>query len=138
MTAPTITTNPTSYPATREGVSAALAALGDSTDRVADTLAAHGYLGEPAEARECPIAVYLHDVLTPAWPVSVGDGTATVYCNGVRLDVPLPDPVRRFVGAFDLGAYRFLYPAGYTDPEAPADRPIDPLARATATPAGAA
>jgi hypothetical protein len=118
MTAPTIhrTTHPT-YPATRAGVAAALGALGHDPDRVAATLANLGYLGEPGEARECPIAVYLHAVISPTWPVSVGEATAAVYRNTERLDVYLPDPVRAFIAAFDLGAYWLLLPAGYTDPE---------------------
>ena len=91
MTALPITT----YPATREGVSAALAALGDNGDRVAGTLDAAGHLGEPGECRGCPVAVYLDAVLTPRWPVSIGDGTATVYVNGARLDVALPGTGRR-------------------------------------------
>jgi hypothetical protein len=128
MTALPITT----YPATREGVSAALAALGDCTDRVADTLADAGHLGAPGESRDCPIAVYLHDVLTPRWPVSIGNATAAVYAGGARLDVPLPGPVRRFVAAFDLDGYPFLRPDDYTDPEATPD----PLTRATLAPAG--
>ena len=135
MPAPPLTTKPPTapptYPATREGVTAALTALGDSPDRVADTLAATGRLGEPGESRECPVAVYLHDVLSPTWPVSIAGATVTVWTNGHRVDVVLPGPVRRFVAAFDLGAYRFLYPVGYVDPEA-AGRPVDPLARATA------
>jgi hypothetical protein len=140
MTAPSATIKPARaptcpppmFPTSRAGVAAALAALGGTADRVADTLATCGRLGEPGESRVCPVAVYLHNVLHPAWPVSIAEATATVYRRpGSRIDVPLPDPVRVFVAAFDLGGYRFLYPAGYTDPDT-AGRPVDPMARATA------
>jgi hypothetical protein len=132
MTAPPLTTNTRTYPATREGVAEALDALGHSPDLVAARLFHAGYLGAPGESTDCPVAVYLHAVITPRWPVSTGHGTATVYVNGARLDVPLPGPVRAFIGAFDLGAYPFLHPDGYVDPEAPAD----PLTRSVPAPAG--
>jgi hypothetical protein len=130
MPAPPILTR--TYPATRAGVADALESLGTAPDLIAARLFRAGYLGEPGECRDCPVAVYLHDVLDPHWPVSIGEATATVYVNGARLDVPLPGPVRRFIGAFDLGDYRFLHPPGYVDPDAPPD----PLARSTAAPVG--
>ena len=117
MTAPPTTTDVGTFPATRDGVSAALAALGHVPDLIAARLAHAGHLGEPGECRDCPIAVYLHAVLTPMWPVSIGAATATVFTNGSRLDVPLPDPVRDFITCFDLGDFTFLHPDGYTDPE---------------------
>src|SRR4051812_45418450 len=102
MTAPPLTTNTRTYPATREGVTAALTALGDTADRVANTLAGAGYLGSPGESQECPVAVYLRDVVTPTWRVSIGAASAYVFPHGKVVAAPLPFAVRVFVDAFDL------------------------------------
>ena len=108
-----------------DGVTRALALLGSTADQVAWALARRVFVGEPGESRGCPVAAYLRATLTPTCPVSVG--AARVYVFGERLvSVPLPDPVRLFVDAFDLGAYPFLHPPGYVDP----DPPPDPAARA--------
>jgi hypothetical protein len=138
MTVPTVHRIDRSYPAAQAGIAAALAALGNSADRVAETLRRKGFHGEPGESRGCPIAVYLRAVLYPTCPVSVGEARATVRCASARLDAYLPDPVRQFVARFDLGGYRFLYPADYVDPDTPDARnaPTDPLARSIPTPAG--
>jgi hypothetical protein len=100
-------------------VSAALAALGTTPDQVAERLHAGRFFGEPAEAHDCPIARYLRAVLTSMAGVSVGESTVAIARTAGRLTtVYLPDPVRRFIAAFDLGGYRLLLPADYTDPTA--------------------
>jgi len=99
------------YPPTGEGATAALMLLGTTAEQVAHTLACRDCLGEPGESCNCPIAVYLHRMLRPTCEVAVGETTVIVFApDGAIHEVDLPGPVRRFVAAFDLGAYPFLRP----------------------------
>ena len=122
MTGATIhrATDPT-CPATRTGVSAALATLGDTPDRVAKILADGGHLGEPGEDTYCPVAAYLHTAIPSIteYAIAVTGTTVIAHRSAGRVEADLPDPVRRFVAAFDLGAFRFLRTAGDIDPDDP-------------------
>jgi hypothetical protein len=116
------TTRP-AYPATWQGIRAALHALGNNQAGVAAALDAAGYRGEPGESTHCPVAAYLLGTLDagplqPDSPIAVGDTTVTVFrADNTRFEVDLPEPVRRFVDAFDAGHYPALRPDDYTDPE---------------------
>jgi hypothetical protein len=123
MTAPATTDHAGTVPATAEGVRAALAALGDSPDRVRANLDHAGHRGEPGESTRCPVAAYLLAILAAGRlravnPVAVGDTTVTVFlADATSHEVDLPGPVRGFVAGFDLGEYAYLHPADYVDPE---------------------
>lgn len=91
------------YPLTREGVAAALAALGSTPDEVAETLHAGGHLGIPVECRDCPVARYLQAVF-PGVEVRVYDVFVAVFpAEGDRFEVFLPPPVADLVELFDAG-----------------------------------
>jgi hypothetical protein len=79
-----------------------LAALGDTPEQVAATLAEHGCLGIPGNCARCPVAVYLMRSDLDLRNVSV-DGVVAILFPGdedyVYLD--LPDPVIAFVDRFD-------------------------------------
>ncbi|MGH3382352.1 MAG: hypothetical protein ACRDP6_47250 [Actinoallomurus sp.] len=88
----------------REKLAELLASLGDSPDRVANTIADDGVTGTPGVARCCPVANWLkrHGVTNPL----VGPHNIVVDCyhdgeprNCVTVD--LPSSVRRFVKLVD-------------------------------------
>ena len=62
MTAPTTTI----YPATSEGLTAALSALGSTADEVAEILTVVGHTGQRDDEATCPIAWYLRAVIPTA------------------------------------------------------------------------
>ncbi|GAB3862889.1 hypothetical protein ACFPIJ_55205 [Dactylosporangium cerinum] len=97
------------YPATSDGVLAALTALGDTADAVATALLALGYTGRPASPAYCPIAWYLIDAVPEldTEHVEVGCDDAGLWNapRGHAIDVDLPDQVVAFITAFDGGAY---------------------------------
>ena len=92
-----------------------LRTLGTEAGSVATSLASAGVKGQPADARQCALAVYLHAVL---------DGDARVANVRVfhdrlvigspgrmrqhRVVVPLPPAVRAFVSGFDAQRYPVL------------------------------
>jgi hypothetical protein len=105
------------YPLTADGVAAALAALGDTPDHIADTLYAGGYRGHRGDECCCPLSRYLLDV-TDAIEVHVwSDGPDPDYVEAFRnespdgtpfylIKVPLSEPLSRFLYRFDCeGAY---------------------------------
>src|SRR6185369_4328853 len=95
------------YPATRDGLTAALAALGTTPAAVADTLTASGdYLGRRESAWRCPLALYLVDVLgLSVDDVAVfGDAVEITVTDGT-VSVDLPDAACAFVTDYDSGAY---------------------------------
>lgn len=100
----------TAYPFTTEGLSGALAALGDEPAKVADTLLEGGHRGRPGCDASCPIAEYLGS-FWPAATCSVtedppGGMVAEVwYSPSHTVTVPLPGAAREFVAAFDAGGY---------------------------------
>lgn len=100
---------------------ALLAALGDHEDQVAANLKARGITGEQDNCSRCPIAVYLlRSDLVPTL-VEVGEDQAQlIYGTGADwhaggddfINVLLPEPVRRFITAFDDGDYAQLAAGG--------------------------
>lgn len=108
--------DPRQYPATDEGLRAALAALGDTPDAVASTLDRLGIRGRPGQCRTCPVALYLLDV-TGADPFVIGDLAALRTPEGALLArCSIPEPVRTFIQRFDLcGAYPGLVDMAVTD-----------------------
>jgi hypothetical protein len=114
MEVPPIMTAAT-YPATPDGLTAALNALGDTAAEVADTLARAGFSGRRGDEVSCPIARYLRTAIHGAIDAYVGvadpqhdnrqragiwllDGTGW-------FDVPMPPGSAAFIDAFDEGAY---------------------------------
>lgn len=97
------------YPATSDGVLAALAALGDTVETIAAALLANGCTGRTASAAHCPIAYYLRDAVPDldAQDIQIGTDDAGLWNepHGYAIDVDLPWPVAAFVTAFDCGAY---------------------------------
>lgn len=95
------------YPLTADGLTAALDALGDSANRVADTLHRMGHRGNPGCDTSCPVANYLAEF----WPramVSViqdhGLGLVAEIWDGSAdpvVSVPVPSPVADFIERFD-------------------------------------
>jgi hypothetical protein len=109
------------YPPTVNGLSAALAALGETVDQVADNLADAGHLGERGDTATCPVARYLRAVIPAADDLHVGSVDVSLWPpTGHSLsyiDVLLPPPVVAFLERFDVGQY-----ADLIQPEPPADR----------------
>jgi hypothetical protein len=91
------------YPATVEGITAALEALGDTPDLVASNLLKGGFRGEVGECSRCPVALYLQAQF-PGWLVYVGTDhlLATEVADADSLvSVDLPGAVVEFVDSFD-------------------------------------
>jgi len=114
MTAPTLTT----YPATPEGLAAALSALGATAEQVADILDTVGYTGQRKDEATCPIAWYLRAVIPAAMDAYAGvrhpRRESQLYA-GLRLadttgwvDVAMPAGPADFVTAFDKGRFDSL------------------------------
>jgi len=91
-----------------------LAELGDSPDKVAETLRVTGVRGVPRDNRSCAVALYLSALVGSEPRIrSVAVGHCSLTINLVapdsrpagRLQVQLPKPVRRFVAAFDARQY---------------------------------
>lgn len=77
-----------------------LGSLGDTPDKIADTLVAAGVTGKRGIAKCCPIARWLQrNGITDA---SVGPRDVAVGEDDEGM-VELPDPVKVFVENFDLG-----------------------------------
>jgi hypothetical protein len=101
------------YPFAEEGLTAALAALGDTADAVAGTLTAGGWRGLRDECTACPVAVYLKslygDVHVEVSQVQVSieqdmwidQGYEMGYTAHLTVVVETPDPVADFVSDFD-------------------------------------
>ena len=110
-TQPHPATYPATYPATVEGIAAALAALGDTPDRVAETLLRAGHSGTPGSCDTCPIAHYLHAVVPGLTWVAVSEDEVEVTAASGRLFVDMPPGPAAFITAFDTGgAYDQLHP----------------------------
>lgn len=103
----------TTWPATPDGIAAALAALGNQPGTIADTLAARGIRGNKEHAHECPIANYLRLVIPEADEICVGLGGLSVddirvpYYDNEDLNATPTGLVHigKFVSRFDEGAY---------------------------------
>lgn len=102
-------------------LTAALAALGDSSQAIADTFRATGMRGTPANGRICAIANYLRAAFR----------TEKVIFNGYRADVLLPDGRRAAVAAphactaFAKQFDRHAYPELIGDPPAIEPVPVE-------------
>lgn len=88
----------------RDRLTIALESLGDTPEKIADTLERLGCQGYAGSAEQCPIATYLHeqgfeDVLI--FPNSVSDMKFSHLA-------PLPAAAADFVGRFDRGCYEDL------------------------------
>lgn len=102
----------TAFDFTEGGLAAALRALGDTPNAVADKLLAGGHYGRPDDDCNCPVAEYLESVY-PGLFTSVTDQppdglVAEVHEGGLDYRgvlVSLPKPVAEFVRAFDAGEY---------------------------------
>jgi hypothetical protein len=111
MTAPTTST----YPATWEGLNAALTALGITAEQVAETLNAAGHSGQREDEATCPIAWYLRAVIPTAEDVYAGVRRHQQLYAGMRLvdvtgwvDIEMPAGPAAFVDAFDDGRFNAL------------------------------
>jgi hypothetical protein len=89
-----------------------LGTLGDDPGTVASTLAAAGVKGQPANARDCALAVYLRAVMegdTRVGTVRVFHDRLVISSPGRfrhhRVPVMLPAAVRSFVAGFDAQQY---------------------------------
>jgi hypothetical protein len=99
------------YPPTTDGLTAALAALGDSATQVAQRLTIAGHRGYRGECDRCPVATYLHATITGATQVHVGPDRAAVWSHSTGaapVTAVLPVPVVVFVTAFDRGYWPHL------------------------------
>lgn len=91
-----------------------LASLGTSASAVAAALTEAGVRGLPSNARECAVAVYLGAVISAdsrVRSVKVCKSEIQIERTGCwrrSVIVPLPDPVRQFVAAFDARSYPVL------------------------------
>jgi hypothetical protein len=92
------------YPATNNGLAAALAALGATETEVAETLSRGGCRGRRGSSCACPVAIYLHAVILDAESVLVEATETFVHLDdGTKLDAATPEPVYAFMAAFDKG-----------------------------------
>jgi hypothetical protein len=106
-----------------------LGTLGSDPAIVADTLASAGVKGEPADARQCALAVFFRAVMAGDPRVSavrvfhdrlVIATPARFFTR--RVGVPLPSSVRAFIAGFDARHYPELLRGAEEDP-ATATRP---------------
>jgi hypothetical protein len=111
MTAPSTTT----YPATSEGLTAALSALGATAEQVAATLTTAGLTGQREDEATCPIAWYLRTVIPAADDVYAGVRRHDHLYAGIRLidatgwvDIEMPTGPAAFINAFDDGNFNDL------------------------------
>lgn len=102
------------YPATPDGLTAALTALGANAIEVAETLRRNGYVGIPSDESSCPVARYLHDAIPQADEVYAGVARPgeQVQHAAIRLanatgwvDIQMPKGPAAFVIAFDHGYF---------------------------------
>ncbi|MDR7278395.1 hypothetical protein [Catenuloplanes atrovinosus] len=92
--------------ATARHLAFALEALGETTNDVAEFLAAGGWTGLRSDGRACPIAIYLSSVVPNISDVYVTPYELVVVTgDGEEIDTALPVGPSDFVSAFDDGAY---------------------------------
>jgi S-DNA-T family DNA segregation ATPase FtsK/SpoIIIE len=97
--------SPRIYPATPAGISAALAALGDSAEQVANSLRRGRHVGTPGVLEACPVARYLRTVITGVTGVLASDGGMEVFTASDVVYASTPHPVATFITGFDIGGY---------------------------------
>lgn len=97
-------------------VGAFVAGLGSTGSEIAARLSSEGVSGVPGATDDCALAVYLHAVLGPdcqVQSVKVTNDAVAVYWSRRRgIAVPLPEPVREFIGEFDAGRFPALVRVG--------------------------
>jgi hypothetical protein len=108
----------TIYPATSEGLAAALSVLGATAEQVAETLTAAGHTGQREDEATCPIAWYLRAVIPTAGDVYAGvrhpRGDRRLYAGLCLIDmtdgvdIEMPTGPAAFVTAFDKGKFNSL------------------------------
>jgi hypothetical protein len=87
------------------------ARLGADADAVAASLLERGIRGEKVNCETCPIATLIATTdlgggFFPIYPIYVAVVANVAFIrltSALTLFVPLPDPVRGFIGRFDLG-----------------------------------
>ncbi len=103
-----------------------LTGLGSGQNGVAAALGDIGVRAEPRDPRECAIAVYLRAVVGIDHRIrslAVQPTDVKVLTEPVRFGLPnivtvrLPEPVRRFIEAFDQAAYPNLIRANHEGDE---------------------
>jgi len=103
------------YLPTPDGLAAALAALGNTAEQVAETLARAGFSGHRGDEASCPIAWYLRSTIpsvTDAYAGLVNPPCDDRQRAGICLpdgagwvDIAMPQGPAAFVIAFDDGSY---------------------------------
>jgi hypothetical protein len=98
-----MTTTTTTRPLTTDELTAALNALGDTPDHVADTLFRNGHRGHRGCDTSCPVAQYLTAVFPTAVDISVDTVEAIMFPpnSDDSINVTIPEPVREFIYRFD-------------------------------------
>ncbi|MGA7419621.1 MAG: hypothetical protein WB765_15055 [Acidimicrobiales bacterium] len=113
-----------------------LTGLGSCENDVAAALGGTGVRAEPRDPRDCAIAVYLRAVVGVDHRISsvaVQRSDVKVLTEPARFGLPnivtvrLPEPVRRFIEAFDKAAYPKLIRANHEGREASAQAPFTNL-----------
>ena len=95
----------------------ALKALGDTAEKVGQTLYNGGWRGQPQKSGDCPIARYLTSVLPDVVGVVVRSTQITVQPAGSRdVHVDLTPVVAGFVFTFDVGLFPELIAQDATAP----------------------
>lgn len=85
------------------GLAQMLADLGDTPDKVADTLAAENIKGQPCNGLLDPVALYVSTKTGEvAWVTAT---TVEVEEDDYSYQVTMPEPVRIFSERFDRGHY---------------------------------
>jgi hypothetical protein len=95
----------------------ALNALGDTAEKVGQTLYNGGWHGQLQDSSDCPVARYLTAVLPDASDVAVGSKQARVHtadCREVKVD--LTPVLAGFVFTFDVGLFPELVVEDATAP----------------------
>ena len=116
--------------AIKRNVSVLLDQLGSTSGAVATSLRQAGVQGDPFLVSRCPLARYLHAVVSVEPRVGkIKVGLYKAVINGPRwwqpMTVDLPAPVRGFVVDFDRGRFPELLrrPKGRPVPGSPASSP---------------
>ena len=109
------------YPFTEEGVTAALDALGDMSEQVAESLKQRGIHGTRGQCATCPLANYLRSLFPDAEvyvdreSIRLRRDVQCIEDGRVDLDeeaveVETPDPCADFIGDYDdLEHLRYRY-----------------------------
>jgi hypothetical protein len=86
-------------------VNSILAGLGDSSEKVAESLRGKGIRGERGKADQCPISKLLESEIGGAGWASVSACAVIVQGDSFVSNVQPPEPVAAFVSSFDWGEF---------------------------------